>query len=176
MDKQKHYLLDSNVFIEAHRRYYAFDLCPGFWECLLSHNGQVQSIDLVRKELEDKTSENKDPLWAWITSNLPDTFFRSNADARVGQQYAKIIQWVSSSSQYSQQAKDDFARVADGWLIAQAKTDNFVLVTHETLDKNIKKRVKIPNICEEFGVEYIDTFDMLRELKECFVRDAKHRH
>jgi len=25
------YILDANVFIEAYKRYYAFDLCPGFW-------------------------------------------------------------------------------------------------------------------------------------------------
>jgi hypothetical protein len=29
------YLLDSNVFIEAYRRYYSFDICPGFWDCLV---------------------------------------------------------------------------------------------------------------------------------------------
>lgn len=29
------YALDTNVFIEAHRRYYALDLCPEFWECLV---------------------------------------------------------------------------------------------------------------------------------------------
>jgi len=23
------FLLDANVFIEAHRRYYSFDICPG---------------------------------------------------------------------------------------------------------------------------------------------------
>ena len=34
----QNYLLDANVFMEAHRRYYAFDLCPGFWECLLHHH------------------------------------------------------------------------------------------------------------------------------------------
>lgn len=28
------YLLDTNVFIEAKNRYYAFDLAPGFWEGL----------------------------------------------------------------------------------------------------------------------------------------------
>ncbi len=26
------YLFDANVFIEAKNRYYAFDICPGFWE------------------------------------------------------------------------------------------------------------------------------------------------
>lgn len=25
------YLIDSNAFIESKNRYYAFDICPGFW-------------------------------------------------------------------------------------------------------------------------------------------------
>ncbi len=32
------FVLDTNIFIEAHRRYYAQDLCPGFWECLRYHS------------------------------------------------------------------------------------------------------------------------------------------
>ena len=28
------YLLDTNVFIEAKNRYYAFDIAPGFWTWL----------------------------------------------------------------------------------------------------------------------------------------------
>ena len=28
------YLLDTNVFVEAYRRYYGLDLCPGFWDSL----------------------------------------------------------------------------------------------------------------------------------------------
>lgn len=28
------FVLDSNILIEAHKRYYGLDLCPGFWECL----------------------------------------------------------------------------------------------------------------------------------------------
>lgn len=43
------YVLDANVFIEAARRYYAFDLAPRFWESLEHHaaNGRVRSIDRV---------------------------------------------------------------------------------------------------------------------------------
>ncbi len=29
------YLLDSNVFIEAKRRYYGFDFCPAFGDWLI---------------------------------------------------------------------------------------------------------------------------------------------
>ena len=30
------YLLDANVFIEAAKGYYAFDIAPRFWEALIS--------------------------------------------------------------------------------------------------------------------------------------------
>jgi len=37
------YILDANVFIEATRRYYAFDLAPKFWDSLVHYaaNGQI---------------------------------------------------------------------------------------------------------------------------------------
>ena len=49
------YILDANIFIEAKRRYYAFNLCPGFWDSLLHHNstGNLESIDRVGKELSE---------------------------------------------------------------------------------------------------------------------------
>ena len=55
------YLLDASVFIEAGRRYYAFDLEPGawFWEALLRHSedGVALSIDRVKEELEKGKDE-----------------------------------------------------------------------------------------------------------------------
>lgn len=34
-DSRKYYVLDTNVFIEADSRYYAFDLVPAFWDNLV---------------------------------------------------------------------------------------------------------------------------------------------
>lgn len=31
IDEGTKYILDANVFIEAHRRYYSFDIAPSFW-------------------------------------------------------------------------------------------------------------------------------------------------
>ena len=58
------YLLDSNIFIEAQNRYYANDICPGFWDWLDDANrrGLVASIGEVYEELSDRT----DPLAQWI--------------------------------------------------------------------------------------------------------------
>lgn len=41
------YLIDSDVLITAKNRYYAFPICPGFWDSLLhaSFQGTVHSID-----------------------------------------------------------------------------------------------------------------------------------
>lgn len=37
------FLLDTNVFIEAHQRYYGLDLCPGFWDALRHFCGEAGS-------------------------------------------------------------------------------------------------------------------------------------
>lgn len=49
------YLLDTNVFIEAARRYYSFDIAPAFWTALLyyAEKGNLHSIDKVKDEYLD---------------------------------------------------------------------------------------------------------------------------
>ena len=43
------YVLDANVFIQAKRKFYGFDFCPGYWSTLIWHQeqGRVCSIDKV---------------------------------------------------------------------------------------------------------------------------------
>ncbi len=65
--------------------------------------------------------------------------------------------------------------MADGWLIAYAKENGLIVVTHEEYAPGAQNKVPIPNVCIEFGVEFTDTFDMLRELKEEFVLKTKRR-
>ena len=47
------FLIDSDVFITSKNLYYAFDICPGFWNSLVHHyhEGELRSIDRVRVEL-----------------------------------------------------------------------------------------------------------------------------
>lgn len=159
------YLLDANVFIEAHRRYYAFDICPGFWECLLHHNNEssIFSIDYVKNEME-----TGDKLGVWIKASAPKSFFCSTNEIEVSQQFSAIMQWVQSSTQFKDEAKSGFANNADGWLTAYAKVHNYTVVTHEVFDPFTRKKIPIPNICKEFKVDCMDTFSMLRNLKTQF--------
>jgi len=47
--------------------------------------------------------------------------------------------------------------------VAFAKAYDNVLVTQEKPSKT-KAKVPIPNLCEQFNVPYVDTFQMLRRL------------
>ncbi len=155
------YVLDANVFIEAARRYYAFDLAPPFWESLVQHaeNGRIYSIDRVKVELE----RGKDELAEWATSQFSNAF-ASTDEEEVTNSYASVMGWVRAQDQFSDAAKADFADGADGWLVAYAMSKSQIVVTHEVLDPGIKRKVPIPNVCEAFSVNYVDTFAMLREL------------
>ena len=73
------YVLDANVFIEASRRYYAFDLVPKFWEILVEYasNGRILSIDRIRKEL----GRGKDDLAAWVEKDFRNAFASTDDNA-----------------------------------------------------------------------------------------------
>lgn len=161
------YILDANVFIEAANRYYAFDIAPPFWDSLLQHadNGTIESIDWVKKELErGKGKEGEeDELAIWTEGNFSHAFC-STDEKDVIESYGRIMSWVQSQPQYSDAAKADFAKGADGWLVAYAVAKGRVVVTHEVPKIDIKRKVPIPNVCEPFNVRYVDTFVMLREL------------
>lgn len=166
MNGDRKYALDSSIFVEAKRRYYAFDLCPGFWDSLLWHQERerLSSIDRIREELE----RGGDDLTHWISSVMPETCFASTDDTAIIRWFGEMASWVHLQPQFLPEAKAEFAGGVDGWLIAYAKANGLILVTHEVLKPDVRRKVPIPNVCAEFAVEYVDTFDMLRDFETRF--------
>jgi len=180
MSGSKRYVLDANVFIEAKNKYYGFKLCPGFWKALtmLHATKNVFSVDKVRDELVRRTHKpdvGPDPLSDWAEKTVPDTFFKKTQDQAVIAAFGRMVTWVNSESQFTSAAKAEFASVADGWLIAHAQVNGLTVVTHEVYDPTSKKKVPVPNVCLEFDVEYVNTFEMLEDLRVKFVLSTK-RH
>lgn len=161
--QQGEYILDADVLIQAHRLYYAFDICSGFWDAIVLHqaNSVIMSIDKVLDDIN--RGQGMDPLKGWVRDKIPATFFCSTNDSDVISQYGQIVNWVNGQ-QFTQHAKAEFMSVSDGWLIAYAKAKNKIVVTQETFEPNIKKRVKIPNVCKAFNITPKNTFDLLRAL------------
>lgn len=155
------FLVDANVLIAAHRAYYAFDLCPGFWESVKAGfaAGRIFSTQRVGAELQ----RGGDALAVWVKGELADGFFLDDSVAAIVAEYVPMMAWILGRD-FLPAAKGKFATDADGWLIATAKQGGFCLVTHETRQTGARARVPMPNVCEEFGVNYCNTFEMLREL------------
>jgi len=155
------FILDANVFIESAKRYYALDIAPGFWDALIKHarNGPVRSIDKIKVEID----RGNDDLKIWVGKNFRQ-WFESTNQQDVLNAYKTVITWAQSQSQFTADAKAEFARNADGWLIAYALAKGGVVVTDEQFNSEIKRRIKIPNACKGVNVRYMNTFGMLRDL------------
>jgi len=159
------YLVDSDVFITAKNMYYAFDLCPGFWNSLLHYHGEgrIFSVDRVRNELLVGRSE--DVLVQWVKNKVPRGFFVAvEDDIRVSRVYGKIAKRVQDCPRYFDPTKAKFATGADGWLVACALVRGAIVVTNERSSPKSKRDVKLPDVCDEFRVPRQDTFGMLRAL------------
>jgi hypothetical protein len=140
------------------------DLCPGFWECLEHYcqETRLHSIDRIQNEISEG-----DTLDEWV-KRAPDELFVSTAEEETAQAFRQMMIWVQSNEHFLQGAKDEFARVADGWLVAYAQVHGLIVVTGETYEPNRKNKVKIPNVCSQFDVPWVDTFSMLRSLEVSF--------
>ena len=82
------FLLDANVFITAHRSYYALNLCPGFWDCLIHYfnAGRILSIDRVWDELVGYGDELSD----WV-QGAPIGWFAPSSEETVTDAYREVM-------------------------------------------------------------------------------------
>lgn len=113
--------------------------------------------------MKEEIQRGKDELVTWANGTF-DSWFARTTEEDVIAAYREVMTWVQGQSQFLDYAKDEFAKGADGWLVAYAKAKGCVVVTNEKFEAAVRRRVKIPNACQRFGIAYIDTFELLRAL------------
>lgn len=165
------FILDSNFFIQAHRATYLLDVATSFWQKVkkIADEGKIISIDRVRNEI----SENDDELKKWIDSNLTPQFFKNTQLPAVLNNYTKIVQWAQSKADFFlPKAINDFLEYenADSWLITFAASldKDFIILTQEVSQPNRRSAIKIPDVCNAFGIQFKNTIEMFRILQETF--------
>jgi len=159
MDRK--YAIDANVLITSSRTFYSFEIAPSFWNQLVEKGkNKIILIDKVRDEIY----KNEDQLSLWLKENENFFIIKSSADENIIKNYSLLITCVQENQQYKASAKSQFAEEPDFWLCAHAMTYNYMIVTQEKYKPNIKKKVKIPNVCKEFNIEYIDLFQFIKEI------------
>jgi hypothetical protein len=165
------FIIDSNFFIQAHRVTYPIDVATGFWNKVtnLANHDKILSIDKVKNEI----FKNEDELKKWIEINILDHFFKDTQSTEILNNYSDIVNWANSKSGfYLPKAIHDFLEYenADPWLVAFALSspEEMFVVTHEISEPNKKSKIKIPEVCKDFGIKYVNTIEMFRKLGETF--------
>lgn len=164
------YLLDANTLIEAKNRYYRMTICPAYWSWIQRSQGAgvVASIEPVGDELR----RGHDELAEWAKDQ--DGLFLPVSDDDTQQAFASVAEHVASQAGVMKPgALEEFLAGADPWLIAKAMAmKDGVVVTHEQFNLEIRRKYSIPNVCQHFGVPWIDTFALLSRTDARFVLAA----
>ncbi|MBN8699657.1 MAG: DUF4411 family protein [Chitinophagales bacterium] len=156
---QQKYCLDANILIQAWQKYYCPTLCPSYWDVLnqLGTNNTIFLPEIVYEEI----TRTEDDLTSWLkSSKIPIRSIDSAVSKCLTSIYAadpshKYL--VSSTGQHS---------IADPWVIAHAINENAKVVTKESKDSFTNPtKIKIPHVCDNMGVGWLDDFAFAKEIK-----------
>ena len=158
MSKAVKYCLDANVLIQAWQKYYSPRFCPTYWEVLASF-GSTNKI-FVPEQVYDEIVRAEDDLSGWLkSSKIPIHKTTTEVTEKLKAIYAAnpIHQYlVDNTKQRS---------LADPWVIAHAMEENATVVTKEekVMAPNTT-RIKIPNVCDNMNILWVNDFQFIREV------------
>lgn len=154
----KKYCLDANVLIEAWQKYYSPVFCPEYWD-VLDELGQ-QNIIFIPEQVFQEIIRTEDDLTSWLkNSNIPIL----GIDVEV----TKCLREMYAANPLHKFLVDNTkARsLADPWVIAHAMKENATVVTkEEKVTAPNSKRIKIPNVCHNLKIGWINDFELVSEL------------
>jgi len=155
------YCLDANVLIQAWQKYYSPELCPDYWVVLnqLGLEGKI----FICQEVFDEIVRTEDDLSTWLkASKIPvqkasETVIEKLKEIYQTPAHLKLVDNTKNRS------------LADPWVIAHAMDNNSIVVTkEEKVTQSNSTKVKIPNVCDNLNVRWINDFQFVRELNFSF--------
>lgn len=158
----KKYCIDANVLIQAWQKYYNPNICPDYWN-ILNELGRSNLI-FIPKLVYDEIVRTEDDLSAWLkTSSIPVR--------KTSENVAKCLKLIFANNEQHKFLVDNTKgrSLADPWVIAHAMDENAIVVTKEEKVTALNStKIKIPNVCENMGIETINDFELLKRLQVKF--------
>lgn len=153
------YLLDFDVFMRAKNNHYPFDVVPAWWDWLeQAHEAaKVFTVDACRSEV----LAGGDELADWM-KDRPASFSLKPQGSDQASLHL-VSEWAVNASQYRQGAAAHFLSVGDYFLVSQAHSLGYTVVTHEEPAPTAIKSIKIPDACRAVGVRWMTPWRMLRD-------------
>ncbi|MDX9697749.1 MAG: DUF4411 family protein [Bacteroidales bacterium] len=152
------YCLDANVLIQAWQKYYSPKFCPEYWNILndLGKQNRIFLPEVVKEEI----TRTEDELSIWLKkSSIPI----QKIDEEIIKNWQKIIEVNPLHKLLVDNVKG--RSLADPWVISHAMKMNATVVTKENKETAYNsKRIKIPNVCENIGLRWINDFEFIQEV------------
>jgi hypothetical protein len=150
--------LDANVLIEAWQKYYNPKFCPDYWNILIEVG--KRDIIFIPEVVYQEITRTEDDLAKWLKgSNIPIK--------NITEPVTICLQNVFAENPLHKNLVDNIkARsLADPWVIAHAMYENATVVTKEAKVTALNSpKVKIPDVCDNMGIRWINDFKMIEEL------------
>jgi hypothetical protein len=155
------YILDANVLIRAHREYYPPHRVPEFWDWLV-YIGE-QGLAKIPIECHEEIAEGNDWLSDWVKE-------KRQKDALILDEEVdpSFVAQVTDGGYAPDLTDDEVEKIGrDPFLVAYALAAPSRMVVTTEISRPSKKRAnrKLPDVCGQFDVQSIHTFEMLDALK-----------
>ncbi|MBS1517601.1 MAG: DUF4411 family protein [Bacteroidetes bacterium] len=156
-EKEEIYCLDTNILIQPWTTYYSPEFCPDFWEILKQLGNQNRIF--ICTEVYDEIKKTEDDLYKWLKdSKIP---VKKTSEAVIN-----CLKDINSNPIHLKLADNTKSRsLADPWVIAHAMNQKAVVVTkEEKITAENSPKIKIPNVCDNMKVRWINDFGFIKEV------------
>ena len=154
------YCLDTSALIHAAVRAYPFEMFPSFWDKLDNLIEQERAIIPIAAfdELEKKTDE----VHEWVKS-------RDKMIVAIDTKVQEIVREILADKKCRRLVDTKKGRSgADPFVIALAEVTDSIVVTQEIPVGIQAKSPRIPDVCKERGVQWMDLLDLIQTEKWVF--------
>lgn len=152
----KRYCLDSNFFIVAWNTYYSPNFCSDYWDIInsLGKEGRI----FIPYEVNKEIIKTDDALSNWLKKSNIEVL---QPDEEVQRYLKEIFEFNPIHRKLVDNTKN--RSLADPWVIAHAMKEKAVVVTKESKVTTSTDKIRIPNVCDNMGIEWIDDFQFIAE-------------
>ncbi len=155
------FLLDANVLIDANRDYYPIERVPEFWDWL-AHMGESGHAKFPM-EVYEEIKDGKDHLATWAKDGNVEGALLFDEDVDV-----TLVSTVIDEGYAPDLTDDEVEKIGrDPFLIAYALAEvgqRCVVTTEVSKPGRQRANRHVPDVCNDFGVPWCDTFAFVRAL------------
>lgn len=152
------YVIDSSSLIEGLKKTYPRDVFPALWDKIGEQIqlGKIVAPEEVKRELAEY---GVDEIVEWC--NEFSNFFQSEeADIQ------SVVTSIMTHPEHRKlmNLKTPSRYCADMWVIAIAKVRNLTVINEEQLLQSVSPyKNKIPNVCRDLGIPYMNLLDYIKK-------------